>query len=226
MLKVFIIGLLLFTVKTNFAQTNKEIQKLVDEVRTEFAGMIAEMRMLNSQNNFNIKKKTNKNNIEPVKNDVSTNELKPSEKNDSESNSLSSVFVAPINGAYDISSPYGYRIDPFTKKKAFHNGIDIPIATNSPIYASLDGIVLDAKRDRSGGKYILIQHDNGYKTLYAHLSRFAIQKGNKIKKGEIIGYSGNTGRSTGPHLHYEVYSNETPINPLLVLTKKVKCNEN
>ncbi|HSN48238.1 MAG TPA: M23 family metallopeptidase [Flavobacterium sp.] len=112
-------------------------------------------------------------------------------------------------------SGFGYRTDPFTKARKMHEGMDFTAKTGTPIYATGDGVVAKADNTVSGfGNHIVIRHGFGYETLYAHLSRYKCRKGQRIKRGDVIGYVGSTGRSEGPHLHYEVHKNEQVVNPL------------
>ena len=114
-----------------------------------------------------------------------------------------------------VASGFGYRIDPFTKKRRFHYGMDFTAKRGTPIYASGNGIVKRADNRSSGyGRHIRIDHGFGYVSLYAHLSKYNVRRGQKVKRGEIIGYVGNTGRSAGPHLHYEILKDKKKINPL------------
>ena len=114
-----------------------------------------------------------------------------------------------------VASGYGYRIDPFTKKRRFHYGMDFTTKKGTPIYASGNGIVKRADNRSSGyGKHIRIDHGFGYVSLYAHLSKYNVRRGQKVRRGDIIGYVGNTGRSAGPHLHYEIIKDNQKINPL------------
>ncbi len=103
-----------------------------------------------------------------------------------------------------ISSKFGYRIHPVTKKKSFHAGIDLPAKHGTPIYAPASGVVVYADKKGAYGNFMLITHSFGFKTAYGHLSRFAVKSGAYVSKGQKIAYVGNTGRSTGAHLHYEV----------------------
>lgn len=115
-----------------------------------------------------------------------------------------------------VSSGYGYRIHPVTGKFEFHNGIDIPMKEGTPIYAYSDGIVETVEYRsyaNNAGKYIAIIHKEGYETLYLHLSKVLVYNGQLIKKGELLGLSGSTGRTTGPHLHFEIKRNGIAINP-------------
>ena len=112
-------------------------------------------------------------------------------------------------------SGFGYRTDPFTKARKMHEGMDFTAKTGTPIYATGDGVVERADNTASGfGNHIVIRHGFGYETLYAHLSRYKCRTGQRIKRGDIIGYVGSTGRSEGPHLHYEVHKNGKVVNPL------------
>jgi murein DD-endopeptidase MepM/ murein hydrolase activator NlpD len=117
----------------------------------------------------------------------------------------------PIHG--DINSPYGPRIDPITHTAAFHPGIDIAGYVGEKVRATAEGTVVTAERNGGYGKYILIDHGNGYSTGYGHLSRFRVDKGEHVSRGQIIGYVGNTGRSTGAHLHYEISIHNKTIDP-------------
>jgi murein DD-endopeptidase MepM/ murein hydrolase activator NlpD len=114
-----------------------------------------------------------------------------------------------------MASGYGYRSDPFTKIRKFHYGMDFTARTGTPIYATGDGVVYKADASLSGyGNHIEINHGYGYKTLYAHLSKYKCRLGQRVKRGDIIGYVGSTGRSQAPHLHYEVLKNGERVNPL------------
>ena len=114
-----------------------------------------------------------------------------------------------------MASGFGYRSDPFTKIRKFHNGMDFSAKSGTPIYATGDGIVKKADGTVSGfGNHIEINHGYGYMTLYAHLSKYKVRAGQKVKRGDIIGYVGSTGRSEAPHLHYEVHKNGEVVNPL------------
>lgn len=114
-----------------------------------------------------------------------------------------------------MASGFGYRNDPFTKIRKFHYGMDFTAKTGTPIFATGDGVVLKADNSLSGyGNHIEINHGYGYVTLYAHLSKYNCKRGQKVKRGDIIGYVGSTGRSEAPHLHYEVIKNGEKINPM------------
>ena len=113
-----------------------------------------------------------------------------------------------------VASGYGMRIHPILKYRKMHNGMDFTAPKGTPIYATGDGVVTKASRGSGFGKVIYIDHGFGYMTKYAHLSKFNTRKGKRVKRGDIIGYVGNTGLSSGPHLHYEVHKNGKPINPV------------
>jgi murein DD-endopeptidase MepM/ murein hydrolase activator NlpD len=114
-----------------------------------------------------------------------------------------------------IGSGFGYRIDPIYKTIKFHEGIDFTAPMRTEIYATGDGRVSEIMRmDRGYGNCVVIDHGYGYKTLYAHMSRFNVREGQKVKRGEVIGYVGNTGKSTAPHLHYEVIKDGAKVNPV------------
>jgi len=114
-----------------------------------------------------------------------------------------------------VASGYGWRSDPFTKTRKFHWGMDFTAPRGVPIYATGDGVVKRADNRSSGyGKHIRIDHGYGYMSLYAHLSKYNVARGQKVKRGDLIGFVGNTGRSQAPHLHYEVFKDEERINPI------------
>lgn len=117
-----------------------------------------------------------------------------------------------------ITDKFGYRIDPFIEQPKSHTGIDIAAPTGTPVYASAYGVVELVQHqyspNRNYGKYIVINHGFGKQTLYAHLSKIFVKPGQKITRWDVIGAVGETGRATGPHLHYEVRENETPVDPL------------
>lgn len=113
-----------------------------------------------------------------------------------------------------ITSGFGMRIDPFTGKQTFHKGIDIATNLGNPVLAPAEGVVVETKNDRIGGKTILISHGGGINTLFYHLDKILVKPGQKVKRGDIIGLVGKTGKALGPHLHYEVQVNGRSINPL------------
>ena len=116
-----------------------------------------------------------------------------------------------------ISSPFGERIHPVYGKKSFHKGVDLASPNGTPIYATADGIVAFAGVCNGYGNFIKLNHQNGYKTGYAHMSKMVVKTNDKVKKGDLIGYVGSTGTSTGNHLHYEVYYNDQLTDPAKTL---------
>jgi len=112
-----------------------------------------------------------------------------------------------------VSSPFTFRDDPFTGKRQFHYGIDIATNFGNPIVATADGIVISLDNDKMGGKNITVSHGNAITTHYLHLSKFLVKSGQKVKRGDVIGLVGKTGKALGPHLHYEVRFNKKPANP-------------
>jgi hypothetical protein len=113
-----------------------------------------------------------------------------------------------------MASGFGYRIDPVYKTPKFHAGMDFTAPVGTPIYATGDGRVMRSGIETGYGKAVRIDHGYGYSTLYAHMSNIIAKPGQKVKRGDIIGYVGNTGKSVGPHLHYEVHKDGVPINPV------------
>jgi murein DD-endopeptidase MepM/ murein hydrolase activator NlpD len=123
----------------------------------------------------------------------------------------------PIDGAR-LSSRYGRRRHPILGYTKVHKGIDFAAPSGTPIMAAGSGVVVDARWYGAYGRYVRIRHNSTYSTAYAHMSRFAkgIRRGTRVSQGQIIGYVGTSGRSTGPHLHYEVIANNRQVNPLSV----------
>jgi len=114
-----------------------------------------------------------------------------------------------------MTSGYGYRIHPIYKTRKMHYGMDYSAKVGTEIYATGDGVISKVKKSKRGyGNYVKINHGFGYETLYAHMSKYIVKKGQKVKRGEVIGYVGNTGISTAPHLHYEVRKDNKKINPV------------
>jgi murein DD-endopeptidase MepM/ murein hydrolase activator NlpD len=114
-----------------------------------------------------------------------------------------------------MASGFGYRIDPFTKARKMHEGMDFTARTGTPIFATGDGVVKNADNSKSGyGNHIEINHGYGYLTLYGHLSKYKVRAGQRVKRGDIIGFVGSTGRSQAPHCHYEVHKDGKPVNPI------------
>ncbi|UCD60054.1 MAG: M23 family metallopeptidase [Flavobacteriaceae bacterium] len=125
--------------------------------------------------------------------------------------------IQPVNNEEltRMASGYGWRSDPFTKARKLHRGMDFTAPKGTPIYASGDGVVKRVDNRASGyGKHIRIDHGYGYMTLYAHLSKYNVKRRQKVKRGDLIGFVGSTGRSEAPHVHYEVWKDGQRINPI------------
>lgn len=129
--------------------------------------------------------------------------------------SIPAIQPVDLHDLRRIGSLFGYRTDPFYKVTKFHEGIDFTAAIGTPIYATGDGVISEAEFNSGGyGNKIMINHGYSYETLYAHLSKIKVKVGQKVKRGEIIGLMGNTGKSTAPHCHYEVHKAGVPMNPI------------
>lgn len=126
-------------------------------------------------------------------------------------------FIMPIQSKFRWSSPYGNRIDPIAGVKSFHTGTDMACPTGTPIVAAMSGKVSTTGVNRVYGNYVIIDHGNGYQTLYAHMSKIIASKGQWVSQGTRIGLVGSTGYSTGPHLHFTVYKNGKMVDPMSVL---------
>ena len=138
------------------------------------------------------------------------------------SNHFTSGFGGPVNVAYApsiwpvqgiVTSSFGARMDPFNGEGAFHTGIDISASKGDAVRAPADGTVIKAGMGTGYGREVVVDHGHGMQTLYAHLSGFAVIAGQDVRRGDILGYVGSSGHSTGPHLHYEVRIHDTPVNP-------------
>ncbi|MBT3631522.1 MAG: M23 family metallopeptidase [Candidatus Marinimicrobia bacterium] len=130
--------------------------------------------------------------------------------------------LPPVNRGY-LTSAFGSRPDPWTGKRRMHHGQDFGVLTGTPVYAPADAVVKSRNGKTGYGNTIILDHGYGIKTVYAHLSRYSVKPGDKVERGDLIAYSGNTGRSTGPHLHYEVRVNNVPVNPRhYFLTDKIE----
>jgi len=125
--------------------------------------------------------------------------------------------IQPVNNRElkRISSGYGYRIDPVYKTVKFHPGLDFAAPQGTPVYATADGVVKTAGNVGNGfGNHVIVGHGFGYETLYGHMFRIKARAGQSVRRGEVIGWVGNTGKSTGPHLHYEVHKYGRPVDPI------------
>jgi murein DD-endopeptidase MepM/ murein hydrolase activator NlpD len=130
---------------------------------------------------------------------------------------LGELFASPLRGSYRLTSGFGYRKDPFTGVKQHHNGLDMAAPLGTPVRSTMSGRVVTTAWSNIYGNYIIINHGNGYQTLYGHLSKIQVRKDQAVNQGSQIGLVGSTGYSTGPHLHFTVYRNGKLINPATVL---------
>ncbi len=133
---------------------------------------------------------------------------------------MGDLWKLPIKASFRWSSPYGNRIDPIKGVKSFHTGTDMACPTGTSVYAAMSGTVSFTGVSSVFGNYIIIKHSGGYQTLYAHLSKILVKKGQWVDQTSKIGLVGSTGYSTGPHLHFTVYKNGKLINPMTVLNKR------
>jgi murein DD-endopeptidase MepM/ murein hydrolase activator NlpD len=126
---------------------------------------------------------------------------------------LGELFIYPIRGAR-LTSPFGWRNDPISGVRRYHAAIDLAAPTGTTVKAAMDGKVSSAGFNATYGKYIILSHGNEYQTMYAHLNQVSVKQGDRVIQGVKIGEVGSTGYSTGPHLHFAIYKNGRPVNPL------------
>lgn len=126
------------------------------------------------------------------------------------------LLTTSTANAFSVSSPFGWRIHPIKKQRIFHTGIDIPVACGSPVVAIFDGVVVFSESRRGYGNTVIIQHDKNRYTLYGHCSRLIVRNGQRVKAKETIALSGNSGLSTGPHLHLEYWIDGKYVDPMLI----------
>ncbi|ACL69852.1 peptidoglycan DD-metalloendopeptidase family protein [Halothermothrix orenii] len=138
------------------------------------------------------------------------------------SRSYDSHFIWPVQGR--LTSEFGWRIHPIRKEKHFHTGIDIAVPIGSPVYAAEEGIVIYSGWKNGYGNLVIIKHRDNKLTYYAHNLRLLVKKGERVKQGRIIALSGNSGDSTGPHLHFEIRVGNRVVNPLQYLNKRYLLN--
>lgn len=140
--------------------------------------------------------------------------------------SMPAIMPVSNKSLKSTASGWGYRYHPIYKIKMFHYGMDFTAPIGTKVYATGDGVVRDVETVGGGyGKWILIDHGFGFQTLYAHLNGFNVKKGDSVKRGNVIGFVGNSGTSTGPHLHYEVHKNGEPVNPQYYYFKDLNAQE-
>ena len=137
---------------------------------------------------------------------------------DSDIPSSGESFKYPLPPGAVITSPYGYRVHPITGNYSLHNGVDLAIYQGAPIYATKSGYVSTATYNYVYGYYVTINHMDGYSSLYGHMTNYTVSEGEYVTRGQIIGYVGSTGWSTGPHLHFTIYYNGSTVNPMDYVT--------
>ena len=139
---------------------------------------------------------------------------------------LISIASSPTSHGGYLSSAFGYRIDPFTGIRAFHRAVDISTPHGQEVLATAAGRIVSAKPTGNLGKLIVIDHGFGLRTRYGHLSSFTVGGGDQVARGDLIGYVGSTGRSTGSHVHYEIWADGRPINPYRFLSPSESLSTN
>lgn len=142
-------------------------------------------------------------------------------------NLTSMPVLKPIADKYlsRLASGFGSRFHPILKVNKEHKGLDFAAKTGTPIYATGDGTVKNASFNSGYGNMVMLEHGNGYETLYAHMSRSKVRNGQRVKRGDVLGYVGSTGLSTGAHLHYEIHKNGNPVNPIMYFYNDVDPDE-
>ncbi len=125
-------------------------------------------------------------------------------------------MIKPLNNWF-VTSPFGYRVHPITGENKLHNGIDLRATINTPIYSPANGFIEDVNYNSSGGNQIFVKHDNNYRTTYSHLESTTKNTNDRVIKGELIGFTGESGNVTAPHLHYTVKYNGVRIDPETVI---------
>lgn len=215
---------------TEFAK-NKAISPFIPFFTAEMSDSLAikgigvgefltKTHMLKSQKNNNpTKTEQNMETIKSLNNDLPTDEEKSASLQENisflKSEERSLKFNLPAEGS--ISSAFGKRIDPFIGKWRQHNGIDIATKEGSEVRAAASGKVAFVGEMNGYGRVVILEHDEGYSSIYGHNSKNIVSKGEMVEVGQLIALSGTTGRATGPHLHFEIRKNGEPINPLSII---------
>ena len=187
------------------SRDTKILNNLAPAVSKEISELHIDIEKLSRQVNFELA--SYETIYEKVKNDIDRIRHIPS--------------IRPVAGGF-LNSNFGYRQDPIDAVRRFHQGQDFSVPTGTPIFAPADGVVKRAYYIGGFGNHIKLDHASGYSTTFAHLSKIFVRHGQKVNRGDIIGETGNTGRSTAPHLHYEVHYRGTPKNPADFFFTQVK----
>lgn len=204
-------------------EVDRELQEMYDEMAQEEAGLSASIAA--SEKAYTEAKQ--KEEEERKRQEALQNQQNNSSGNSSSGSSSTGSSEGSGNGSSSpssegwitpcsyvaLTSPYGWRIHPITGKNSFHNGVDLANSQGTPIYAARSGTVTTATYSGAYGYYVTINHGDGYSTLYAHMTHYIVSAGQSVSQGQVIGYMGSTGWSTGPHLHYTVYLNGNTVNP-------------
>jgi murein DD-endopeptidase MepM/ murein hydrolase activator NlpD len=208
-----IMGMLAFNLVTypqsSMIERNREI---LLEMQTEIQKVVREIRGSIDQMGF-IEDLTSDDQGNTIENTITAENLIVNENNTDEYY----PDIYPVSEKPRVSSGYGYRIDPFNSKKAFHSGIDLAVLKDTEVLSCGAGKVVRASYNRINGNYIIIDHGNKYKSCYGHLSKVSVKCGDRVIKGQVIGLSGSTGMSTGPHIHYQVIYDGKTIDPLTII---------
>lgn len=201
------------TVIASVSAKQSELKTAESKLKAESDKKVAYMKELES-NIEEYKKKLEQAEIEEAKLRAEISRQMSNQKGSVPSSYDGSKFAWPAPGITYITSQFGYRIHPVTGKNKLHAGMDFGAPIGTDIVAAADGVVVVSGNNNNGyGKYISINHGGGVATLYAHNSQLFVSAGQSVKKGQVIAKSGNTGMSTGPHLHFEVLVNGTPVDP-------------
>jgi murein DD-endopeptidase MepM/ murein hydrolase activator NlpD len=197
-----------------------EANPIPDSVRLKEMAQQKEIQLVMSMNSSDLEnsitKTINNLTLRIAYQDKSFNEITGFIKNKEEL-LASTPAIQPVSNKdlKRVASGFGYRIDPVYKTVKFHAGLDFTAPQGTPIYATANGVVRTAGNLGNGfGNHVVINHGYGYETLYGHMFRIKVRAGERIKRGEIIGWVGNTGKSTGPHCHYEVHKNGRTLDPI------------
>jgi murein DD-endopeptidase MepM/ murein hydrolase activator NlpD len=197
--------------QSTFLEKNREI---LDKMQVEVRKVVNDYQRSIQEMGFIEVYESSEENVGDINN---TNDLNTTMALDEVNTAESLPDMYPLNSEGRLTSGYGYRIDPFTGKRAFHGGIDLAVAENTEVVSCGAGKIEKAGYNRTNGNYIIIDHGNKYKSYYGHLARFNVRKGDEVLKGQVIGLSGSTGMSTGPHLHFQITQNGKTIDPLTII---------
>lgn len=187
--------------KESLEEDKAELKKLKNELVNEEEALEEKLQKIAAEN-------------AAASSESNTNKSDSNKSDSSNSNAVISNGSWPVPGYSAISSPFGYRVHPVLGVSKLHTGIDIPAPTGTPAVAVDSGTVIYSGVQGTYGNTVMIRHDNGLVSLYAHNSSLVVKVGDKVKKGQVVTKIGSTGRSTGPHLHFEIRVNGTPQNPL------------